>query len=233
MWRFPQGFKLQGNAVAVLGTERVVSAADAIAYMKATYVGRSPFKLARATHSNDADGGAAAGTGAGAGAGAAVGAGAGAEETKYDYDLVVIGGGSAGGSRRLLVLRSPRRVAHVAATTGMAGAKQAAELGAKVMLLDYVKPSPAGTKWGLGGTCVNVGCIPKKLFHTAALYGEVRSASANYGWEGAGNHHDWDALKSTVNQYIRSLNFEYRAEMVEAGVKYVACSRVRDRLCCG
>ena len=26
-----------------------------------------------------------------------------------------------------------------------------------------------GTKWGLGGTCVNVGCIPKKLFHTASL----------------------------------------------------------------
>jgi FAD binding domain len=46
----------------------------------------------------------------------------------YDYDLVVIGGGSG----------------------GMAAAKEAADLGAKVACLDFVKPSPMGTKWGLG-----------------------------------------------------------------------------------
>ena len=45
--------------------------------------------------------------------------------------------------------------------------------------LDYVKPSPAGSKWGLGGTCVNVGCIPKKLMHTAALLGEVSITKTN------------------------------------------------------
>ena len=48
---------------------------------------------------------------------------------------------------------------------------QAQKLGAKVAVLDYVKPSPQGSTWGLGGTCVNVGCIPKKLMHTAALLG--------------------------------------------------------------
>ena len=53
----------------------------------------------------------------------------------YDYDLVVIGGGSG----------------------GLAASKQAAQLGAKVAVLDYVCPSPPGTTWGLGGTCVNVG----------------------------------------------------------------------------
>lgn len=68
----------------------------------------------------------------------------------YDYDLAVIGGGSG----------------------GLACAKEAVNLGAKVAVLDYVTPSPQGTKWGLGGTCVNVGCIPKKLMHQAAILGE-------------------------------------------------------------
>jgi len=40
-----------------------------------------------------------------------------------------------------------------------------------VIVVDYVEESPAKTKWGLGGTCVNVGCIPKKLMHMAAKYG--------------------------------------------------------------
>ena len=53
----------------------------------------------------------------------------------YDYDLLVLGGGSG----------------------GLAASKEAARLGARVAVLDYVKPSPAGSKWGLGGTCVNVG----------------------------------------------------------------------------
>ena len=70
---------------------------------------------------------------------------------KHDYDLVVIGGGSG----------------------GLAAAKEAARLGKKVVCLDFVKPSPIGTSWGLGGTCVNVGCIPKKLMHQAALLGEA------------------------------------------------------------
>jgi thioredoxin reductase (NADPH) len=54
---------------------------------------------------------------------------------------------------------------------GLSAAKAAASYGAKVGLADFVKPSPYGTKWGLGGTCVNVGCIPKKLFHHISLMG--------------------------------------------------------------
>ena len=48
---------------------------------------------------------------------------------------------------------------------GLAAAKEAANLGKKVALCDFVQPTPVGTTWGLGGTCVNVGCIPKKLMH--------------------------------------------------------------------
>ena len=40
-----------------------------------------------------------------------------------------------------------------------------------------------GTSWGLGGTCVNVGCIPKKLMHQAALLGEAITDAHKYGWE--------------------------------------------------
>jgi thioredoxin reductase (NADPH) len=52
---------------------------------------------------------------------------------------------------------------------GLAAAKEAANLGKKVGLCDYVQPSPVGTSWGLGGTCVNVGCIPKKLMHQVSF----------------------------------------------------------------
>lgn len=75
---------------------------------------------------------------------------------QYDYDLVVIGGGSG----------------------GLACAKEASSLGKKVAVLDYVIPSPQGTTWGIGGTCVNVGCIPKKLMHQAALLGEALHVSS-------------------------------------------------------
>lgn len=67
----------------------------------------------------------------------------------YDYDLIVIGGGSG----------------------GLAASKEATRLGKKVAVCDFVVPSPPGTKWGLGGTCVNVGCIPKKLMHQAGILG--------------------------------------------------------------
>ena len=69
-------------------------------------------------------------------------------------------------------------------------AKEAAKLGASVCVADFVRPSPRGTKWGLGGTCVNVGCIPKKLMHQAAQLGEARADSAYYGWEIAEEEHE-------------------------------------------
>lgn len=45
-----------------------------------------------------------------------------------------------------------------------------------------MKPSPPGTKWGLGGTCVNVGCIPKKLLHFASQLGESMKDFEGAGW---------------------------------------------------
>jgi len=117
----------------------------------------------------------------------------------YDYDVVVIGGGSG----------------------GLAAAKEAAKHGAKTACLDFVKPSPAGTTWGLGGTCVNVGCIPKKLMHTAGLLGESFSDAREYGWKLASEGHDWSKMVEQIQNHIGSLNFGYRTTLREKNVTYI------------
>lgn len=121
------------------------------------------------------------------------------DEEKYDYDYVVIGGGSG----------------------GLASAKAAAELGANVALFDYVKKSPQGTTWGLGGTCVNVGCIPKKLMHYTAILGAGMHDAKQMGWQFEDPKHKWETMVESVNNYVRSLNFGYRSALMEKGVKYI------------
>jgi thioredoxin reductase (NADPH) len=105
---------------------------------------------------------------------------------------------------------------------GLSCAKNAALLGAKVALCDFVQPSPIGTKWGLGGTCVNVGCIPKKLMHQAALLREGLSDARSYGWEvPEAPPHRWEAMVEGVQMHIKSINFGYRSELMTEGVKYL------------
>uniref|UniRef100_A0AAQ5Z441 Thioredoxin-disulfide reductase n=1 Tax=Amphiprion ocellaris TaxID=80972 RepID=A0AAQ5Z441_AMPOC len=86
--------------------------------------------------------------------------------------------------------------------------KEAAQLGQKVAVLDYVEPSAKGTKWGLGGTCVNVGCIPKKLMHQAALLGTAVKDAKKYGWQISGTVcHDWPTMAEAIQNHVRSLNW--------------------------
>ncbi|XP_011868712.1 PREDICTED: thioredoxin reductase 2, mitochondrial isoform X1 [Vollenhovia emeryi] len=118
----------------------------------------------------------------------------------YTYDLLVIGGGSG----------------------GLAAAKEAVGLGAKVAVLDYVSPSPIGTTWGLGGTCVNVGCIPKKLMHQAALLGEAVHEAATFGWQVDPKtvKIDWEALRTAVQNHVKSVNWVTRVELRTKKVEY-------------
>lgn len=119
----------------------------------------------------------------------------------YDYDLVVLGGGSG----------------------GLACAKEAVQHGAKVAVLDFVKPTPIGTSWGLGGTCVNVGCIPKKLMHQAALLGEAIHESSSYGWKLNAQEvkPDWNELTQAVQNHVKSVNWVTRVDLRDKKVEYI------------
>jgi len=114
------------------------------------------------------------------------------------FDLIVIGGGSG----------------------GLACSKRAAAYNKKVAVLDFVKPSPMGSQWGLGGTCVNVGCIPKKLMHTAALAHDHIEDSKNYGWSESKVEFDWETLGTNVQNHIRTLNWGYKTQLRAKKVTY-------------
>ena len=117
----------------------------------------------------------------------------------YQYDLFVIGGGSG----------------------GIAASKEAANYGARVGIADYVKPTPIGTNWGLGGTCVNVGCIPKKMMHYAGTMYENISEYESIGYpDNIPKKHDWDILRNNVQMYIKKLNFGYRTSLRQKKINY-------------
>jgi thioredoxin reductase (NADPH) len=107
-----------------------------------------------------------------------------------------------------------------AGSGGLAAAKRAAAHGKKVAIADFVKPSPQGTTWGIGGTCVNVGCIPKKMMHFAASTGHLRADMQEMGWDlNLQQPHDWNKMLSNVNNYVKSLNWGYKKALIKAGVK--------------
>lgn len=118
-----------------------------------------------------------------------------------EYDVIVIGGGSG----------------------GLSFVQEARELGLSVAIFDYVQPSVHGTTWGLGGTCVNVGCIPKKLFHIGVGMQETAEMTKWYGWKASDEkpEHDWSVLREGIQNYIKSINFSYKSKMSEIGADYV------------
>jgi glutathione reductase (NADPH) len=96
-----------------------------------------------------------------------------------------------------------------AGSGGVRASRYAARLGARVAVAE---------ERYLGGTCVNVGCIPKKLFSYAAHYGEDIGDAAGYGWRAAPPAFDWPTLLANKDREIERLNAAYAKLLTGVGV---------------
>ena len=92
---------------------------------------------------------------------------------------------------------------------GVRCARIAAGHGARVGIAE-------DTYWG--GTCVNVGCVPKKILVQASEYGQLSRDSHGFGWNGPAPKHDWSVLIAHKNEEIDRLNSVYRTMLGGAGV---------------
>ena len=95
---------------------------------------------------------------------------------------------------------------------GLAHAQRAAEYGAKAAVVEY---GP------LGGTCVNVGCVPKKVMWYAAQHADHFHHAADYGFDVEVRGHDWAGLRARRNAYIERLNGIYEKNLDKRGVTYL------------
>ncbi len=97
-----------------------------------------------------------------------------------------------------------------AGSGGVRAARFAASFGAKVAV--------AESRY-LGGTCVNVGCVPKKLMVYAAQYQDEFNLSKSFGWDVEAKGFDWPTLISNKNTEIARLNGIYEKLLVNSGVE--------------
>jgi glutathione reductase (NADPH) len=95
---------------------------------------------------------------------------------------------------------------------GIATARRAAEYGARVALVEPGR---------LGGTCVNVGCVPKKLMWNAAELGEAMVHARGYGFDVRSAGHDWARLKAGRDAYVARLNGIYESNLLKSKVELV------------
>ena len=96
---------------------------------------------------------------------------------------------------------------------GIATARRAAEYGAKVAVIESGR---------LGGTCVNVGCVPKKLFWYAANTAEaLRDAPRFFADVPEKMPFRWDAFKEARDAYIARLNGIYETNLGKSGVTLI------------
>lgn len=71
----------------------------------------------------------------------------------------------------------------------------------------------------MGGTCVNVGCVPKKLFVYASGYSEAFGDSVAYGWQNPGGEFNWQTLRENNAAEVARLNGIYRKLLQDAALR--------------
>jgi glutathione reductase (NADPH) len=96
-----------------------------------------------------------------------------------------------------------------AGSGGVRAARMAGQRGVRVAVAEDA---------ALGGTCVNLGCIPKKLYSFAAHYAESFEEAAGFGWSHATPQFDWQTLKANRAAEISRLNAIYADLLADAGV---------------
>ncbi|MGH1397433.1 MAG: glutathione-disulfide reductase [Trichormus sp.] len=88
-----------------------------------------------------------------------------------------------------------------AGSGGIATARRAAEYGAKVGIAEFDR---------LGGTCVNRGCVPKKLMVYASRFPGIFEEAQGYGWSAVESSLNWEQMITNVNNEVTRLNGIYQ-----------------------
>jgi glutathione reductase (NADPH) len=99
-----------------------------------------------------------------------------------------------------------------AGSGGIATARRAAEYGAKVAVIEFDR---------LGGTCVNRGCIPKKLMVYAAHFPGLMEEAVGYGWSKVESQLDWSQMVEKVNGEVGRLNGIYKKMLDNSKVEII------------
>ena len=99
-----------------------------------------------------------------------------------------------------------------AGSGGLAAAQRAAEHKQRVAIIEMGQ---------LGGTCVNRGCIPKKIYWYAAEFAYDLKHSNTLGFETNDFKHNWQTLQQTSKQYIKKLNDMYRKNLSQKNIEIV------------
>ena len=90
---------------------------------------------------------------------------------------------------------------------GVRAARMAAQRGARVALAE---------SGPMGGTCVNVGCVPKKLYVYAAQFGKGFADARGFGWDSHQPSFDWATLRDNKKTEIARLNTELKLKQQQA-----------------
>lgn len=99
-----------------------------------------------------------------------------------------------------------------AGSGGVRAARMSAGHGARVAIIEGRF---------LGGTCVNVGCVPKKMLVYGAHFAEEFSIARGYGWTTSAPQFDWQRLIENKNREIERLNGVYQRLLDNAGVETI------------